>query len=156
MRQEWLNAKRLVVKIGSSLLADATTGRLKADWLASLSDDIATLRKGGKEVIAAVFEVALDDQAEQGECQTAPEQNGQDEPAGRAGLPEPVVDEDQRQQNGRGAAQGQQRTLEEFVPAPLPANLVEGLHQSRIGLLLTHGSPFIAHAQARASGWLVS
>jgi glutamate 5-kinase len=51
MRQEWLNAKRLVVKIGSSLLADATTGRLKADWLASLSDDIATLRKGGKEVI---------------------------------------------------------------------------------------------------------
>jgi glutamate 5-kinase len=51
MRQEWLNAKRLVVKIGSSLLADGTTGRLKADWLASLSDDIATLRKGGKEVI---------------------------------------------------------------------------------------------------------
>jgi glutamate 5-kinase len=51
VRQEWSKAKRLVVKIGSSLLVDGVTGTLKAKWLHSLSDDIAGLRKQGKEVI---------------------------------------------------------------------------------------------------------
>ena len=51
MRREWNEAKRLVVKIGSSLLVDAATGSLKADWLRSLADDIAALRHAGKEVV---------------------------------------------------------------------------------------------------------
>ncbi len=51
MRAEWSEAKRVVVKIGSALLIDSATGLLKADWLDSLSDDIAALRKSGKDVI---------------------------------------------------------------------------------------------------------
>jgi glutamate 5-kinase len=51
MRTEWANAKRLVVKIGSSLLVDGASGTLKAKWLASLCDDIAKLKAQGKEVI---------------------------------------------------------------------------------------------------------
>jgi len=51
MRTEWSGAKRLVVKIGSSLLVDSASGTLKAAWLASLADDIAALRKADKEII---------------------------------------------------------------------------------------------------------
>ena len=51
MRREWTEAKRLVVKIGSSLLVEGATGKLKGEWLSSLSDDIARLRKEGREVI---------------------------------------------------------------------------------------------------------
>jgi glutamate 5-kinase len=39
------------VKIGSALLVDRTTGRLKATWLNSLADDVAGLLANGKEVI---------------------------------------------------------------------------------------------------------
>jgi glutamate 5-kinase len=51
MRPEWARAKRIVIKIGSSLLVDGTTGALKADWLRSLADDIAALKAEGKEII---------------------------------------------------------------------------------------------------------
>ena len=51
MRAEWTGAKRLVVKIGSSLLVDSASGTLKAQWLASLCDDIAKLKAEGKEMI---------------------------------------------------------------------------------------------------------
>ncbi|MGI9383087.1 MAG: glutamate 5-kinase [Methyloligellaceae bacterium] len=51
MRQEWSNAKRLVVKIGSALLAERETGALKSDWLASLAADVAALKAEGKDVI---------------------------------------------------------------------------------------------------------
>ena len=51
MRAEWANAKRIVVKIGSSLLVDSASGTLKAAWLSSLCDDIAQLKVEGKEVI---------------------------------------------------------------------------------------------------------
>jgi glutamate 5-kinase len=51
MRAEWTGAKRLVVKIGSSLLVDSKSGALKAQWLASLCDDIAKLKAQGKDVI---------------------------------------------------------------------------------------------------------
>ena len=37
--------RRIVVKVGSSLLVDASAGRLKRDWLAGLAADIATLHK---------------------------------------------------------------------------------------------------------------
>ena len=51
MRQEWTDARRIVVKIGSSLLVDSTAGTLKGEWLNALCDDIAGLRAQGKEVI---------------------------------------------------------------------------------------------------------
>ncbi|HAH64447.1 MAG TPA: glutamate 5-kinase [Rhizobiales bacterium] len=51
MRAEWTDAKRLVVKIGSSLLVDAATGTLRQAWLEALADDIAALRKEAKEIV---------------------------------------------------------------------------------------------------------
>ena len=51
MRNEWTSAKRLVVKIGSSLLVDTTSGTLRQAWLEALADDIAALRAKGKEVV---------------------------------------------------------------------------------------------------------
>ena len=41
---------RIVVKIGSALLVDRTTG-LKTDWLASVAQDIATLAAQDKEIL---------------------------------------------------------------------------------------------------------
>ncbi len=51
VRPEWGKAKRIVVKIGSALLADRATGTLKAAWLASLIDDVAALVAQGKEIV---------------------------------------------------------------------------------------------------------
>jgi glutamate 5-kinase len=51
MREEWRNARRVVIKIGSALLVDKESGTLKALWLAALSDDIAALKAEGREVI---------------------------------------------------------------------------------------------------------
>lgn len=45
------NAKRLVVKIGSALLVDSNTGALRRDWLVSLAEDVAEIRKRGTDVI---------------------------------------------------------------------------------------------------------
>jgi glutamate 5-kinase len=44
-------AKRIVVKVGSTLLVDSTAGTLKRDWLASLAADVAALKQAKKEVI---------------------------------------------------------------------------------------------------------
>ncbi len=44
------DAKRLVVKIGSALLVDRTTG-LRTDWLKSLAADVAAIRARGTDVI---------------------------------------------------------------------------------------------------------
>ena len=43
--------RRIVVKVGSSLLVDAAAGSLKRDWLASLAADIAGLHKNKCDVI---------------------------------------------------------------------------------------------------------
>ena len=51
MRQEWTDARRVVIKIGSSLLVDSAAGTLKSEWLNALADDVAALRQDGKEVI---------------------------------------------------------------------------------------------------------
>ena len=51
MRQEWQNAKRIVIKIGSALLVDEETGQLRQEWIYSLIEDIARLKHEGKEVI---------------------------------------------------------------------------------------------------------
>ncbi|MDR3516951.1 MAG: glutamate 5-kinase [Azospirillaceae bacterium] len=46
-----LDAHRLVVKIGSALLVDQGTGKIRLDWLDSLADDVAACRNRGQEVI---------------------------------------------------------------------------------------------------------
>jgi glutamate 5-kinase len=51
VRPQWTEARRIVVKIGSSLLVDRGQGRLNADWLASLADDVAGLAHAGKQVV---------------------------------------------------------------------------------------------------------
>jgi len=43
--------RRIVVKIGSSLLVDRETGRLRTAWLEALTNDIARLAKGGRELL---------------------------------------------------------------------------------------------------------
>src|SRR5450631_195054 len=43
--------RRIVVKVGSSLLVDAAAGSLKREWLASLASDIAALHKDKRDII---------------------------------------------------------------------------------------------------------
>src|SRR5262245_49438496 len=43
--------RRIVVKVGSSLLVDAAAGKLKEAWLVSLADDIAKLHSEGRDII---------------------------------------------------------------------------------------------------------
>ncbi len=45
------SSKRLVVKIGSSILVDEAKGEIRRDWLEALSDDVARLQKAGCEVV---------------------------------------------------------------------------------------------------------
>jgi glutamate 5-kinase len=44
-------ARRVVVKVGSSLLVDADKGRLNRQWLESFASDVAHLHRRGQEVI---------------------------------------------------------------------------------------------------------
>jgi glutamate 5-kinase len=44
-------ARRVVVKIGSALLVERSTGRVNRTWLESLAEDIALLRERGQEVV---------------------------------------------------------------------------------------------------------
>jgi glutamate 5-kinase len=43
--------RRIVVKVGSSLLVDARAGKLNENWLASLTADLATLHGGKRDVL---------------------------------------------------------------------------------------------------------
>jgi glutamate 5-kinase len=43
--------RRVVVKVGSSLLVDAKAGRLRADWLAALCEDIAWLHREKRDIL---------------------------------------------------------------------------------------------------------
>jgi glutamate 5-kinase len=45
------NARRLVIKIGSTLFVDQQTGALDRAWLEGVCADVAELRKEGKEVV---------------------------------------------------------------------------------------------------------
>jgi glutamate 5-kinase len=45
------DAKRVVVKVGSTLLVDGDKGRLNRSWLESLTADVAHFRKRGQDVI---------------------------------------------------------------------------------------------------------
>ena len=44
-------ARRVVIKIGSALLVDRTTGKLRQEWLAGLAQDVVWLKSLGKDVI---------------------------------------------------------------------------------------------------------
>ena len=50
-RPSLAQARRLVIKIGSALLVDAASGRLKSDWLKALADDVAQARGRGADVV---------------------------------------------------------------------------------------------------------
>lgn len=43
--------RRLTVKIGSALLVDGQTGKLRAEWLASLAEDVARLKGEGRDIV---------------------------------------------------------------------------------------------------------
>jgi glutamate 5-kinase len=43
--------RRIVVKVGSSLLVDAAAGRVREAWLASLAADIAALHRDGRDIL---------------------------------------------------------------------------------------------------------
>jgi glutamate 5-kinase len=43
--------RRIVVKVGSSLLVDSNAGRAKEEWLASLAQDIAELHGGKRDIL---------------------------------------------------------------------------------------------------------
>lgn len=45
------DARRVIVKIGSSLLVDMKTGKLREDWLASLAEDLAGLKANGADIL---------------------------------------------------------------------------------------------------------
>jgi glutamate 5-kinase len=43
--------RRLTIKIGSALLVDGKTGKLRTEWLAALADDLAALRATGVSLV---------------------------------------------------------------------------------------------------------
>lgn len=51
MSQHLKKAKRVVVKVGSSLLVDGEKGTLRGQWLQALVEDLAGLREEGKEIV---------------------------------------------------------------------------------------------------------
>ncbi|HEY7689481.1 MAG TPA: glutamate 5-kinase, partial [Dongiaceae bacterium] len=46
-----LQARRIVVKIGSALLVDEDSGNIRRSWLDALADDVAQCRRRGQDVI---------------------------------------------------------------------------------------------------------
>jgi glutamate 5-kinase len=51
--------RRIVVKVGSSLLVDSSAGALKRDWLAALAADIAALHKERDIIVVSSGAIAL-------------------------------------------------------------------------------------------------
>jgi glutamate 5-kinase len=51
VRSPLLDARRVVIKVGSALLVDAKTGRLNRTWLESLIEDLLRLRRRGQQLI---------------------------------------------------------------------------------------------------------
>jgi glutamate 5-kinase len=50
-RSRLATARRVVIKVGSALLVEQSTGRVNRAWLESLADDLAALRARGQEVV---------------------------------------------------------------------------------------------------------
>lgn len=51
MKNRLINAKRVVIKIGSSLLVDNERGEIREDWLDGLACDLSQFRARGQEVM---------------------------------------------------------------------------------------------------------
>jgi glutamate 5-kinase len=51
--------RRIVIKVGSSLLIDAAAGQVKQDWLAALIEDIAALHHGRDILVVSSGAIAL-------------------------------------------------------------------------------------------------
>ena len=51
MSESLAKAKRIVVKIGSSLLVDGASGALRTAWLGALAADVARLQQRGQDVV---------------------------------------------------------------------------------------------------------
>ena len=51
MSETLSDAQRLVVKIGSALLVDETSGRIRYDWLTALAEDLKALRDVGTDIL---------------------------------------------------------------------------------------------------------
>ena len=51
MSEALSSARRLVVKIGSALLVDQESGRIRRDWLDALADDLRDIRSNGTDVL---------------------------------------------------------------------------------------------------------
>jgi glutamate 5-kinase len=49
-QQKLASAKRLIVKIGSALLIEDATGRVRRRWLEALAEDMAALKAGGTQL----------------------------------------------------------------------------------------------------------
>jgi len=45
------SARRITVKVGSSLLVDRSGGRLRGAWLGTLAEDLSELRTGGRQLL---------------------------------------------------------------------------------------------------------
>ena len=45
------NYKRIIIKIGSALLVDGSSGTIRTDWLRGLAADVASLKAQGQDVI---------------------------------------------------------------------------------------------------------
>ena len=45
------DAKRIIVKIGSTLLVDPENGNIRVDWLRLLAEDLKTMSESGSEII---------------------------------------------------------------------------------------------------------
>src|SRR5437764_13001591 len=45
------NFRRIVVKVGSSLLVDSGAGEVRGSWLSALAADLATLHGGGRDIL---------------------------------------------------------------------------------------------------------
>ena len=45
--------RRIVIKVGSSLLVDSAAGRVREVWLDTLAEDIAQLHKETRDILAA-------------------------------------------------------------------------------------------------------
>ncbi len=51
MRRRLADAQRVVIKIGSALLTDSSTGKLNRPWLQALVEDVAQMRARGQEML---------------------------------------------------------------------------------------------------------
>ena len=45
------STRLVVIKIGSALIVDPTTGKARADWMRDLAADVASLRASGTQVV---------------------------------------------------------------------------------------------------------